>query len=539
MNSIGLNLVRNYPAMLMLFFLNRFLILFEKTITLLACCLILFFSCKNNETSSAITSEEKTSKAVSIQGNSDDPKALDYLNVLAYNDFFGGNYKDLSQKRMGDSLILSLNNLKQSQLLEIMAFGDSAFYNFKVFATPGDSVNFELKNGEWVFEGKNSAHYNFFKQKEMIELNWPQYVGDIEDYKESCKSIYEQKIELFHKYITDNQNVSEEFISAVKSELKFEYLYNLISPRDVKSGIEGLYTNNVNGIFSSINDEFNTEEKGFFDAKNYFDDIKLGDFQKPDLVTNDYFKRSMVEYIRHYFINQELLDYSKATFVEEKMFIENNFTDELRNYAIGRLITDYHRKGFGNNLENIKLMKKVIIQYSDKSSDPSYVKILDSINRSLETFNLQLPKEIFDGKVVNLEGDTLSINDVFNSVKGKIKVLDFWASWCYPCLKEITQAVAFRKELSSNENVSFIYFSVDNDRSKWVTKSQQLKENINTVHQYLLLDKKNSVLLRFLRVNAIPKYTILDSNGVIMLDNAPNPSDSTNFKRIIDEINTK
>lgn len=537
MNLKVTNLVCNCYAKSSFLSSNLSCMISKKVILFLACYSNLFFSCKNDKSSSPTPSNKKTINSVFVEGISDDPKALNYLNILAFNDFFGGNYKDLIQKRKGDSLQFSLSGFEESQLLEIMAFGDSAIYNFKVFSTPGDSVNFELKNKEWVFNGKNAAHYNFFNQKKMIALRWPQYKGNIEDYKQACKSIYQQKTKIFQNYIRNNQTVSEEFISAVNSELKFEYLYNLISPRDVKSGIEGLYTNNMKGIFSSINDEFIPEEKGFFDVKSYLDDIKIEDFQRPDLMTNDYFKRSLVEYIRHYFMNREYLDYSKASFIEEKKFIVKNFTGELRDYCIGRLIRDYHKIGFGNNPENIKLMNEVIREYRVDSN--SYVNVLDSINRSLETFDFRMPTETFDGKVLTIDGDTLDIKEVFNSVKGKIKVLDFWASWCYPCLKEINQVVAFRNELSNNDNVSFIYLSVDNDKSKWLAKSYELKENINTAHQYLLLDKKNSALLRFFRVNAIPKYIILDSNGVIVLDNAPKPSDSTNFRRVIEEINTK
>lgn len=510
----------------------------SRNLSLLISLSVLIFCCKNTNTERNGKLNKFDTNRVFINGKSDDTEALKYFNLLAFDNFYGGNLESLKQEIRKDSLLLSINDLKEAQLMEVMAFGKSGFYNFKIFVTPGDSINFELSEGKWKFFGKKSAHYNFFNQKEMVNIRWPKYKGIIMDYKKECQAVYTKKERILNKYLVENQNVSKEFIAAVKSELKFEYLYNLIAPRDIRTEIEGIYVNNMEGIYSSINDEFNSVEKGLFDIRSYFNDIKIQDFDKPELISNDYFKRSLVEYIRHYFIGLEYLNYSKETFMAEKAFIENNLEGEIKYYSIGRLITDYHKRGFGNSRENIELMKNVIGEYRGKSSNPSYTKILDSINKSLESFDLRVPIEILDERLINLNGDDLSVKDVFNHTKGSIKVFTFWASWCGPCIKEIRKTKKFRNKLGFKDNVNFIYLSVDKNKNKWFKKSQELQKEISSEHQYLLSDTQNSALIRFLSVNIIPRYTIIDNRGRIILEDAPRPSDSLNFKKIIDNLNS-
>jgi len=137
-----------------------------------------------------------------------------------------------------------------------------------------------------------------------------------------------------------------------------------------------------------------------------------------------------------------------------------------------------------------------------------------------------------------LRGDTLTVRNVFKD-ENKIKVIDFWASWCSPCISEIKKGNIIRKMMTKNNDVEWIYFSIDLDKEKWINKSKELDEFGLSKNQYLILNPKNSELIRFFGVNTIPRYIILNKKGDVIAEKAPRPTDSLRFKKIINYINLK
>jgi hypothetical protein len=59
---------------------------------------------------------------------------------------------------------------------------------------------------------------------------------------------------------------------------------------------------------------------------------------------------------------------------------------------------------------------------------------------------------------------------------------------------------------------------------------------LNVRNQYLVAEGKNSPLAKSLKINGIPRYIILDKQNRIVLENAPRPSDSILFEKIINKI---
>jgi len=70
--------------------------------------------------------------------------------------------------------------------------------------------------------------------------------------------------------------------------------------------------------------------------------------------------------------------------------------------------------------------------------------------------SVSVGKIVPNGKIFNLDKAEISID----KFRGKYLIIDFWATWCAPCLKE---APIFKKfeEKYMNSNVEFISISVD------------------------------------------------------------------------------
>ncbi|MEO1029972.1 MAG: hypothetical protein AAFX55_01125, partial [Bacteroidota bacterium] len=117
--------------------------------------------------------------------------------------------------------------------------------------------------------------------------------------------------------------------------------------------------------------------------------------------------------------------------------------------------------------------------------------------------------------------------------------------WCIPCLQEFEKSNRLKKRIQDEENLEYIYLSIDDEKSKWEEKVMELKALTNPANHYLILDRKKSKLLKLMLIRenpdaryfTIPRYSILNAHNTIINNNAPRPSDSLMFKKIINQIN--
>ena len=99
-----------------------------------------------------------------------------------------------------------------------------------------------------------------------------------------------------------------------------------------------------------------------------------------------------------------------------------------------------------------------------------------------------------------------------SSVKGKIKIIDFWASWCGPCR---LNNPALRKlyEEFHDKGLEIIGVSLDTNKASWHKAIE--KDGLNWVHVSSLKGWECDVV-RLYNVTGVPALFILDEYGNIM-----------------------
>jgi thiol-disulfide isomerase/thioredoxin len=64
-------------------------------------------------------------------------------------------------------------------------------------------------------------------------------------------------------------------------------------------------------------------------------------------------------------------------------------------------------------------------------------------------------------EVEDVEGRALRSEDL----AGRIVIIDFWATWCSPCLRELPELVEYHQRLEGREDVALLSFNVTDERA--------------------------------------------------------------------------
>lgn len=129
--------------------------------------------------------------------------------------------------------------------------------------------------------------------------------------------------------------------------------------------------------------------------------------------------------------------------------------------------------------------------------------------------------------------DTSGITFTFENWKGKYIYIDFWATWCGPCIQEIPSLKVLEHDYA-DKDIVFVSISMDRekDRQKWVDFVKN--EKLEGIQVWLDAVNHKSISQAF-NILQIPRFVLLDDKGQIVDANAPRPSDKR-IREMLDKL---
>lgn len=152
----------------------------------------------------------------------------------------------------------------------------------------------------------------------------------------------------------------------------------------------------------------------------------------------------------------------------------------------------------GRDPEGIAELQNYLKQWPAMANAEQARKLIENPRRARENY---AP----DFSITTAEGEYLALDDLH----GKVVLLDFWGTWCPPCVASVGSMRELHKRYAKESSFVMIAVSVNDEEDTWrafTAKNQMVWP------QYLDRDHK---LQRAFGIRAFPTYLIIDHEGIV------------------------
>lgn len=382
----------------------------------------------------------------------------------------------------------------------------------RIFLSPGDSLQMDFDVNDFpksvTFAGKGGAENNFYlryRQRHMQPL--PQ------------KKMYGAK-PAYLLYVSDS------LFAAAGADFKKAFTDKPSNPEfEAFLSQKALYFSAARKLQFPVFQRF-VQREDSNEARvdtGYFAFLRTTPFDNPKA----YYTDTYADFLYWYYKERAYEALNTKAYETDESVLTKQFdiaSSELQGKPLEIAQAAIVSKMFDNNY--VTNASKMIEAMKQRGASPETVQWLDRKYKRME--HLAYGAKAKDFALADTSGKVISLA----SLKGKAVYIDFWASWCGPCRKEMPYSKALIEKLKG-EPVTFLFVSIDEKPDAW--RKAMAQEKLPGIH---LLDNRGwqSPILADYNFHSIPHYVLIDKDGKMVNPEAARPSNGAyeQIKAVLD-----
>jgi thiol-disulfide isomerase/thioredoxin len=134
-----------------------------------------------------------------------------------------------------------------------------------------------------------------------------------------------------------------------------------------------------------------------------------------------------------------------------------------------------------------------------------------------------------------IDADTI-FRKLIEPYRGKVIFVDFWGTWCGPCIRNIKEYAHALEEKLKGKDVIFMYLANNSPENAWKNFIKQQQLTGEQIVHYRLPEQQQTLLERKLNVRSFPSYFIIDRAGNITAYKVRYPMDFDNTVKELERV---
>lgn len=397
---------------------------------------------------------------------------------------------------------------------EVIMIYDNKYAELVV--TPGQSLVMEGDAADM----ENTLHFSGegAKQEDFITLHtkemnmagyYPrkiqQYLAlPLDSFRDAISTLYAQEMAFLKAH---EENLPQDFINYWKNSFKYKNNYFLVVHSSYQKRIAAKAGQTLPADFDAqslkaLPKEYNDELIGLTDYRNY--------------VWNDFMARVALNSARG-------KDQQDVQRIQDSVITNaaKMMPPKTAEFAQASIINFMASNMAGERAA--QLFQTFVKQHPKSMYTPYLTNMLKELNK------MAAGSQAMDFEFTTTEGKTMKLSDL----KGKVVYIDFWASWCRPCIGEMPYSKQLREHYKDEKNVVFLYVSIDEDAERWKMAMEKYDvQGMNTMDS----GGWNGEIAKKYGIQSIPAYFLIDKQGNFATKSTPRPSNTDAVKSLIDGL---